>query len=175
MNFSQYTLECIDETEIQTSNPVQVLGSGSCGKVYVAQVRGTPVAVKQMPCTEEFVFKEEIGVMMMARHPYIILCMGYGISQRGNTLSIITEIAHGGDLDKLLRIPDFNKKISMVQRRRISREIAQGLEFSVILFLISDRHGLDPWSWKGQRFLYCSWRSQTSKYFINPRLRGQDR
>jgi hypothetical protein len=70
----------IDEKELVFENPPKLLGTGSFGSVYLANFRGTQVAVK-----EYNEFSREVLCLAKLRHPCIATLMGVVLMHNGKT------------------------------------------------------------------------------------------
>jgi hypothetical protein len=70
----------IDEKDLVFENPPKLLGTGSFGSVYLANFRGTQVAVKE--CNE---FSREVLCLAKLRHPCIATLMGVVMTHNGKT------------------------------------------------------------------------------------------
>lgn len=123
--------EQIEKFEInpdELKNKGRSLGSGSFGTVYVAELHGKPVAVKQltMQKMEEKVraeFRKEVAVMSSLRHPNVVILMG--ASTRPGQLLIITELMPRGSVYDLLRNPQ--ESLSFKRRMLFAKDAALGV------------------------------------------------
>lgn len=107
------------------------IGFGGSSEVFIADYRGTEVAVKKLrilEVQEENLkeFKREVSSLIMLRHPNLVLFMG-AIAEKDN-ICIVTEYCPGGTLFNILH----QKKdliITWELRIRILYEIAVGMNF----------------------------------------------
>jgi hypothetical protein len=70
----------IEEKELVFENPPKLLGTGSFGSVYLANFRGTQVAVKE--CND---IAREVLCLAKLRHPCIATLMGVVMTKDGKT------------------------------------------------------------------------------------------
>ncbi|PON34210.1 Serine/threonine protein kinase [Parasponia andersonii] len=108
------------------------IGSGSFGTVYLAQWRGSDVAVKILK-EQDFhakhfkEFLEEVALMKRLRHPNIVSFIG-AITQPPN-FSIVTEYLKNGCLYKLLRRPDAGVMLDERRRLNMAYDVAKGMNY----------------------------------------------
>lgn len=132
LSFSGTIREDIDIRELKIA---QRIGRGNFGEVFVANWRGTNVAVKKtkFPTVsseeerEEFLadFEREASIMRSLRHPNVLQFLG--ICSMGEEICIITEYMPKGSLFRILhdkRVPlDWNLKI------RIACDVSRGMSY----------------------------------------------
>jgi hypothetical protein len=109
---------------------LEVIGTGSFGKVYRGKCRGKEVAIKVLhkPITDEkalAAFKKEVGIMSTIFHPNICLFMG-ACTIPGNFF-IVSEFLPRGDVEKMLR--DQNVKLSLYTRMKMAKDAALGMNW----------------------------------------------
>ena len=113
---------------------VEVIGVGSCGKVWLANWLGSPCAVKkfdpkQISNTDEFLrfFMKEVELMSKLHHPNIVMFLG-ACTQPPN-LYLMLELCVHGSLFDFLREKKHRIKITMDISVKLALDIARGVKY----------------------------------------------
>lgn len=119
----------------------ELLGSGGFGSVYRGQLRGQDgleLAIKRLHPTDGSLnpdqvteFQKEVANLQALRHPRLIRFIG--IAWEPPQLCIVTELASGGSLFKLLHVD--RVPLAEARRRIMAMQIVEGVAFL---------HGLQP-------------------------------
>ena len=106
------------------------LGEGACGEVFRAKWRGSDVAVKCMlPQQSERraehlrEFRNEVQLLMQARHPNIVLLMG--TLETDSRLAIVTELCAGS----LYHVLHSRRSLPWKRRLQMAQDAARGCLF----------------------------------------------
>ncbi|KAG0226238.1 hypothetical protein BGW41_004235, partial [Actinomortierella wolfii] len=106
----------------------KIIGRGGYGTVYHAKWGERRVAVKKFAISREETkldktIQEEIGILEQLKDRYII--QFYGTTYLEGHLVLIMEYAEGGSLNNAI----LRRQLDWPSKRRISQEIARGLDF----------------------------------------------
>merc|ERR1719161_3012680 len=104
--------------------PHRVLGSGSHGAVYHAQLKdGTEAAVKRLELPEEGGFEKEVRVLSKFRHPNLVLLLGF--AAQDNERYLVYEYLPGGDVST--RLTHKNPPLLWNERLQVASDASSGL------------------------------------------------
>lgn len=115
-------------------NFIRPIGEGSYGHVYLAEWKGSNVAIKTLkksgslsPESKATInFAQEIDIVSQIRHPHIVLFMGAGVDNN-HAIFLMTEYMDQGSLSDLIRTPSVYLSPFMVTS--IFAQTAAGLKF----------------------------------------------
>lgn len=124
----KYSLMYVKPEDIKRDFPH--LSRGSFGTVYTGFVRGIEekVVIKDLEIKDQSTideWKKEIDMMSKTRCNYVVNVIGYSSHQR--ILTIIMEYMRKGSLYDVLHVK--KQPLSLLQRMRMARHCALGLEF----------------------------------------------
>ncbi|CAM6056803.1 unnamed protein product [Sphagnum tenellum] len=127
--FQAFTLTQIKQA---TENFKTTIGIGGFGEVYYGKlVNGQEIAVKTLSTTShqtEQEFFNEIELLSMVHHKYLVSLVGYCLNQKH--LMLVYEYMSGGDSRKRLHGDGVSRRpLSWKQRTRIILQVAEGLEY----------------------------------------------
>ncbi|KAF6151176.1 hypothetical protein GIB67_037384 [Kingdonia uniflora] len=110
-------------------NASQKIGQGAYGSVYLGQLKGTEVAIKQMKNTKSKEFLAELNILCKVHHTNLIELIGYAAG--GDSLFLVYEYAHNGALSDHLHSPIMKgyASLSLARRVQIALDAAKGLEY----------------------------------------------
>ncbi|XP_052210747.1 lysM domain receptor-like kinase 3 isoform X2 [Diospyros lotus] len=105
------------------------IGQGSCGSVYLGNLRGNDVAIKQMKNTKSKEFLSEINILCRVQHTNSIKLIGY--TGGGDSLFLVYEFAKNGALSSHLHNPTERgyKPLTWIMQVQIALDAAKGLEY----------------------------------------------
>lgn len=108
------------------------IGTGGSSEVYLAEYKGTEVAIKKLnllakkPIKILKEFQREISSLLLIKHPNLLLLMG--ASTDDDKICLITEYCKGGTLFDLL-VQQTDYKFPWHVRLNLLLQIAQGINF----------------------------------------------
>ncbi|KAH3745146.1 SHK1 protein [Pelomyxa schiedti] len=123
--------EYIPATELLFNRVTDEIGSGQFGKVYRANCRGKPVAVKVMQCPENCFnllqdYRKEAAIMKKLHVPNVVQFLG--VCTTPSEFMIVTELLNA-DLSQVLQDPEVLHSLSLDTRLQIARETACGMSW----------------------------------------------
>ncbi|KAJ9460511.1 Dual specificity protein kinase shkB [Diplonema papillatum] len=117
-----------------TINREAVLGSGGFGTVYMGDYQATDVAVKVHRADHKWtenelnVWKTEVKIMTLLRHPNILMLLGAVFETE--RLAIITEYCDGGTLqESLFALSKLGTNVTWGQKLKWMMQICKGMAF----------------------------------------------
>ncbi|CAK9219551.1 unnamed protein product [Sphagnum troendelagicum] len=124
-----------------TENFKTTIGIGGFGEVYYGKlVNGQEIAVKTLSTTShqtEQEFFNEIELLSMVHHKYLVSLVGYCLNQKH--LMLVYEYMSGGDSRKRLHGDGVSRRpLSWKQRTRIILQVAEGTLYTSPNPIISD-------------------------------------
>lgn len=107
----------------------RLIGRGSFGQVYEASWLGMKVAVKELPCGDSQLFKEEASILAKLRSPFIVQLIGWSVDEEANACHLVMELCSSNlrqHIDKRLHgEPPFSLRVAV----DIMLQIARGMEY----------------------------------------------
>lgn len=122
--------EClsIDPKDIDFSKR-RLIGRGSFGQVYEASWFGMKVAVKELPCGDSQLFKEEASILAKLRSPFIVQLIGWSVHEEANVCHLVMELCSSNlrnHIEKRSKLgPPFSLRVAV----DIMLQIARGMEY----------------------------------------------
>uniref|UniRef100_A0A7E4UPQ6 Protein kinase domain-containing protein n=1 Tax=Panagrellus redivivus TaxID=6233 RepID=A0A7E4UPQ6_PANRE len=111
---------------------LNVIGSGSFGKVYEGVYKGKTVAVKRYKAvafgskTEVDMFCREVSILCRLKHPNVIAFVGACLDDPSQ-FAIVTEFIAGGSLYRLLHVE--KRVFEMMLKLCIAVDVARGMRY----------------------------------------------
>lgn len=118
----------IDHRDLDFSER-RYIGRGSFGHVYEASWLGMKVAVKELPCGDSQLFKEEASILAKLRSPFIVQLIGWSVHEEANLCHLVMELC-SSDLQchigkRSSAGPPFSLRVAV----DIMLQIARGMEY----------------------------------------------
>eukprot|EP00250_Pteridium_aquilinum_P017457 c23635_g1_i1 orf=1242-4211(+) len=118
----------IDPKDIDFSRR-RLIGRGSFGQVYEASWLGMKVAVKELPCGDSQLFKEEASILAKLRSPFIVQLIGCSVHEEANVCHLVMELCNSNlrhHIEKRsVEGPPFSLRVAV----DIMLQIARGMEY----------------------------------------------
>ncbi|MCO5592484.1 hypothetical protein L7F22_046487 [Adiantum nelumboides] len=118
----------IDPKDIDFSKR-RLIGRGSFGQVYEASWLGMKVAVKELPCGDSQLFKEEASILAKLRSPFIVQLIGWSVHEEANVCHLVMELCNSNLRSHIENRPNGGPPFSLRVSVDIMLQIARGMEY----------------------------------------------